>query len=474
MIGKVGLSMDQQQTQGNRPSNPRRRARSKIQIFKEAYLPFVLVAVAALVIIGVIIGIVAGNKEPDPTTVPTESTSPTNSQQDVALLLEEARQLALLYDYDGALAVLNSFQGNLNDYPDLKHTIDEYTIIKHSMVSWSANQVPNLSFHVLIADLDAALADKTYGQNGNNRYNRNFVTIEEFTTILSRLYENGYVLVDLDDFYAYEYNDSVGKNVYVEKQLQLPEGKKPFMLTSTHCNYYTYMLDSNHDGMADSGGAGFASKLCWDNGFYNEMVTSDGSNVTGAFDLVPLLENFIQAHPDFSYKGARAILALSGYDGIFGYRVTSDTLSSAQIKAETEAAKELVQQLKDTGYVIACYTYDNIDYSVKNAKEIEADILSWQMLIAPIVGETDIMVFAQDADIGTSYQNNEKFDVLYENGYRFFLGSTPFISKEVNELYVRHSRLMVTGSNLYYHTDWFDQFFVTNNLLDSRRSNIPE
>ena len=466
--------MDQQQNKGTRPSNPRRKARSKMQIFKEAYLPFVLVAVAALVIIGVIIGIVSGNKEPDPTTVPTESTNPTYPQQDVEKLLEEARQLALLYDYDGALAVLNSFKGNLSDYPDLKHAIDEYTIIKHSMVSWGASQVPNLSFHMLIANLDSALSDPTYGLKGNNRYNRNFITIGEFTTILNRLYENGYVLVDLDDFYAYEYSESAGKDVYVEKQLQLPEGKKPFMLTSTHCNYYTYMVDPDRDGVADSDGAGFANKLCWDNGFYNEMVASDGSHVTGAFDLVPLLENFIQAHPDFSYQGARAILALSGYDGIFGYRVTSDTLSSEQIKAETEAAKEVVQHLKDAGYKIACYTYDNIDYSVKNAKEIEADILSWQTLIAPIVGETNIMVFAQEADIGTSYQNNEKFDVLYEHGYRIFMGSTPFISREVNEAYVRHSRLMVTGSTLYHHADWFTQFFSTKNVLDLRRSNIPE
>ena len=445
-----------------------------MQIFKEAYLPFVLVAVAAVIIIGVIIGIAAGNKEPDPTTIPSDPTAPTYQQQDVDQLLEEARHLALLYDYDGALAVLNSFQGNLSDYPELKHAIDEYTITKHSMVSWSANQVPNLSFHVLIADLDAALADPTYGQKGNNRYNRNFITIGEFSSILSRLYDNGYVLVDLDDFYAHEYSVSAGKKVYVEKQLQLPEGKKPFMLTSTHCNYYTYMVDSNRDGVADSGGAGFASKLFWDNGFYNEMVTSDGSTITGAFDLIPLLEAFIEKHPDFSYKGARAILALSGYDGIFGYRVTSDTLSKEQVKAETDAAKALVQQLKDTGYVIACYTYENIDYSVKNAKAIEADILSWQLLIAPIVGKTDIMVFAQEADIGTRYENNEKFDVLYKNGYRFFLGSTPFISTEVNELYVRHSRLMVTGSTLYHHSEWFSQIFSTKDLLDLRRSNIPE
>ena len=38
----------------------------------------------------------------------------------------------------------------------------------------------------------------------------------------------------------------------------------------------------------------------------NEYVQDDGTVVRGSFDLVPLLEDFIREHPDFSYKGARA------------------------------------------------------------------------------------------------------------------------------------------------------------------------
>lgn len=467
--------MEKQPIQGNQPSNPRRRARSKIQTFKEAYLPFVVLAAAVLLIVGIIVGITSCDKNPDPSA----STNPTGIsaeqlKQEAAQLLEQATQLAMQYDYDGALAVLESFSGNISDFPELKRAVEEYTLTKHSMVTWNSNQVPNLSFHVLIADLEAALADPTYGESGNNRYNRNFITTEEFSAILNRLYENGYVLVDLSDFYVYEYSASAGKNVYTEKQLLLPEGKKPFMLTATHCNYYTYMIDSNRDGKPDSDGAGFASKLKWDNGFYNEMVTSDGSTVTGDFDLVPLLEKFIEQHPDFSYKGARAILAVSGYDGIFGYRINSDTLSNAELEEEQNGAATLIQHLKDAGYTMACYTYGNMDYGVKSPHDIWVDIQSWQMEIAPIVGQTDILVFAQEADIGTSYDNNEKFDILYEAGYRFFLGSTPFISREVDELYVRHSRLMVTGSTLYHHSDWFTQLFSTKDLLDLRRNNIPE
>lgn len=36
--------------------------------------------------------------------------------------------------------------------------------------------------------------------------------------------------------------------------------------------------------------------------------------------MVPLIDRFVEKHPDFSYRGAKGILALTGYNGILGYR----------------------------------------------------------------------------------------------------------------------------------------------------------
>jgi hypothetical protein len=458
--------MENQPVKGQTPSNPRRKVRSKQQVFQEVYLPFIILAVALVVLIGIVALLIRGF---GPNTNPTDDDRQTvQLQQEADALLQQATDLALRYDYEGAIAVINSFQGDLEQFPALEEALLRYTATMNSMVTWQASQVPNLSFHVLIANLDAALADPTYGQNAKNLYNRNFITTREFSTILTQLYENGYVLVQLSDFYVFE------DGQYQETELELPSGKKPLILTETHCNYYSYMVDPDRDGKPDASGAGFASKLLWNNGFYNEMVTADGRTVTGAFDLVPILEQFIKLHPDFSYHGARAILAFSGYDGIFGYRITSEDLEQDALAAERQQAAALAQKLRETGYVIACYTYANTDYSVRSAGEIEEDIGMWQELIAPVVGETDILVFAQEADIGTSYSNNRKFDVLHQHGYRFFLGSTPFLSQDVSETYVRHSRLMVTASTLTHHSQWFKDILDTNDLLDTRRGNIPK
>lgn len=463
--------MEKQPMTGSRPTNPRRKTRSKIQVFKEVYLPFIILAVALLLIVGIVVTIVNLSKDPGD---PSDDTPSVQLQQEAEALLTQAQQLALSYDYDGALALLSSFSGELEQFPKIEEAINLYTSTKQGMVAWRSDQVPILSFHVLVEDLMAALADPTYGQNGTNQYNRNFVTTEEFSIILQRLYDNGYVLVNLDDFYITGYSNSKECEIFFEKKLMLPNGKKPIILTETHCNYYSYMVDKDKNGIPDQDGAGFASKLCWDNGFYNERMTADGSLVKGAFDLVPLLENFISLHPDFSYRGARAILAFSGLDGIFGYRINSDSLSAETVETEKREATLLLNKLQAAGYTMACYTYRNTDYSVKSADEIKEDIQLWQQEIAPIVGQTNIFVFAQEADIGTNYKNNEKFDVLYEGGFRFFLSSSPFLSRVVDDAYVRHNRLSATASSLQHHSEWFSSILDTTTLLNPMRGNIPK
>lgn len=451
--------MDSQSGQEKRPVNPRRRTRTKMEIFQEVYLPFLIVAASVLVIITLIISIASGGNRSEGSDDSKGNSSVL--QQQAQELLSQAEALAAVYDYDGAIKLLNTFPGQQDKFPQIKDAIDTYTSIKNDLIEWTADQVPNFSFHVLIADLDAALSDKEYGQSGSNQYNRNFITTQEFSEILQQLYDGGYVLVDLSDLYDYSTDG------FSEKKISLPPGKKPILLTQTHCSYYTYMETSH----------AFASKLCYNGTFYNEMVTADGQTITGNFDLVPILEAFISSHPGFSYQGARAILAFSGSDGVFGYRVTSSQLSDSELQQEQADAAAVVSALREAGYTIACYTYGNINYNSHNAAAIDADVKLWQERIAPIVGRTNVFVFAQESDIGSSYEGNDKFDILYDSGFRFFLGNTSFLFQETKETYVRHNRLMVTASTLKYNSQWFSSYLNAENLvelLDPRRSTIPK
>ena len=477
ILERQGLEM--QNEHNTTRQSPRRRKRTKMQIFKEAYLPTIILAATIVLIVVFIIGgsidrDSSMETQPPQTSSTAPSTAPSTEdvqaeflKQEAANLIILAQKLAAEYDFEGAIAALDSFSGDETLFPAIGQARENYQKVIANMVSWSASDVPNLSFHVLIADPGRAFADKTYGSS----YKKNFVTVSEFAAILQQLYDNGYVLVDLDDFYGTQHNSSTGRDVYTETTLLLPEGKKPVMITETNANYYTYMVDPNEDGKPDAKGAGFASKLCFDGEvFYNEIVNADGSISTGAYDLVPILEEFIVANPDFSYKGSRATIAFSGYDGILGYRINSTILNEEQLQAEREGAAAIVKALKEFGYTLACYTYNNIDYSTKDASAIQTDLRKWADEITPWIGELDVLVFARDGDIGdAAVYSGSKFNVLYNAGFRFFMGTGDAPWNQVSELYVRHNRINVTGTNLTTHAELYSGMFDPATLLDNAR-----
>lgn len=455
----------------------RRRKRTKLQIFKEAYLPTIILAVTiVLVLVFIIGGSINRRKDrlPQPTETPATSTAPIETEnlqqkeweKEAVKLIIEANGHAANYDFEAAIAALDRFSGDATQFPALQEAREKYVTTLENMVSWKASDVPNLSFHVLIADPARAFPDKDLG----SQYKRNFVTVTEFSAILQQLYDNGYVLVSLDDFYVPEYSSTTGKDVFTEVELKLPQGKKPLMITETNANYYTYMIDSNNDGKPDAGADGFASKLCWDGNFYNELVNADGSISYGAYDLVPLLENFIAGHPDFSYKGARATIAFSGYDGILGYRINSKTLSEDALQAERDGAAAIVKALKEAGYDLACYTYNNISYDATDANGIRTDLDKWAKEIAPWIGQLDILVFARDADIsGTGDYSGAKFNVLYNAGFRYFMGVSEGAWNQVNASYIRHNRINVSGYHMTNNAAWYEGMFDPAAVMDSAR-----
>lgn len=260
----------------------------------------------------------------------------------------------------------------------------------------------------------------------------------------------------------------------------LPNGKKPIMLTQTNVNYNYYLIDGNGDKIPDEKGTGIASKLIWDgSNFINEMVDASGQTVTGNFDLVPILEDFIQKHPAFSYRGARATLALTGYNGLFGYRThpsAKETFGETEYQSSIQTAKTVAKALQDRGYRLACYTYENIPYGTSSLTQIKSDLNAWVNEVVPIIGNLDILTYAQLTDITSDpTYSGEKYDTLYDVGFRYYLGfcedGQPWAT--ITNGYVRQGRLMVTGSNLAHHADWFTNYFDASSVLDSTRGSIP-
>ena len=464
--------MEDRTNQDPKPMNPRRRKRSKLQIFKETYLPLVIAGVAGLLILIFIIGSITRAIQRADAREQAQLQASIAAAEEQKRLKDEAERItdaatkkAASFDYDGAIGEIEGFSGDISKYPALERLYRQYTEARDALVVWDdPSQIPNLSLQLLIADPQRAFENEEYGDS----FLKNFITVEEFTQLLQQVYENGYILVDMSHI-------TDGTQA---KPLSLPADKKPLMLTQTQVNYYTYMTDGDGDKLPDKDGAGFASKLILDanDNLTCPIVTAEGVTETGAYDLVPILEAFIATHPDFSYQGARATLAITGYDGIFGYRINASAkgrLGEAAYQKEVEEATKVVQALRNAGYKIACCTFDNTAYGSATSSKIESDLDRWEKEIAPVVGVVDTLVYARNSDIAnasTPYEGT-KFQILQDFGFTYYLGfatnGKPWFISGAD--HVRQGRLLVTGSNLTSRAGWFADLFDAASVLDQSR-----
>ena len=461
------------------PNNPRRRRRkTKAQIFKEVYLPPILVCVTAILVFSFVIGAVS-NAIADKQLADKQKENEVQASQDAAAMKEQqyqsimaqADELAAGYNYQAAIDLLNSF-GDATEYPDLGAKKAELVTAQQQLTEHrEPSLIPNLSFHVLIEDLPRAMKSEGYGGS----YNKNFVSTGEFKAILNQLYANGYVLVDFESFTEVG-TDLEGNTKIQMKPIYLPAGKKPIMLTETLVNYFGYMIDENNDGTVDGGG--FASKLVLEGGKIKaEYVDGSGQTLVGDYDLVPILESFIEEHPDFSYQGARATLAVTGYEGIFGYRTNTSyiaTKGQAYYDQECASAKEVVNALREAGYNIACFTYGNVAYRDMSTAQVQADLQNWTQQITPVLGEVDTLVFARTSNISDYGAGSTTLNLLKTTGFRFFVSNGTQPWAEINTTYVRQNRLMVTGQNMAHYKDQFTGIFDCAAVLDvNTRGNVP-
>jgi len=361
-----------------------------------------------------------------------------NSRLD--LLLENAEKLAASYDYDAAIELLESDAAYAEDNSILE-AIADYEEIKSTLVRVKPGEITHVFFHSLIMDNSKAF-DGDYDAAG---YNQVMTTRSEFKKILEQMYARGYVLVKMHDI-AYETTDENGDVKFVTGDIMLPPDKKAFVMSQDDVNYYEYMED---DGFARRIIVGEDGKpTC-------EMVMDDGSISVGSYDLVPMLEDFIEEHPDFSYKGARAVLAFTGYQGVLGYRTDPEYKDiNPNYEADCEAVRQVAQCLRDNGWELASHSWGHINLHDRDLASVKTDADKWEKRVESLIGETDIILYPFGADVGDwkpYTMENEKYKYLYKLGFRYFcnVDSSPYWVQITDES-MRQGRRNLDGYRMYY------------------------
>ena len=361
-------------------------------------------------------------------------------------VIAQAKLLADGYDYDGAINLLSSSTYASDE--SVTAAIDEYNATKETLVRADPHKVTHVFFHTLIMDTSKAFD----GDSREKGYNQVMTTKDEFMKILQSMYERGFVLVRLHDV-AYEVTAEDGSRHFQEGDIMLPEGKKPFVMSQDDVCYYEYM-----------DGDGFASRMIIgeDGKPTNEMKMDDGSVSVGSYDLVPLLDDFIKEHPDFSYRGAKACIAFTGYNGILGYR-TDSAYNTDEYKAEhpdfnfeeeRANATKVVQCLRDDGFEIASHSWGHRNMGTISMDKFREDTDKWANEVETLTGPCDIILFPFGSDIGDWHPydtSSERFQYLYNKGFRYFCNvdsSQYFV--QIGDDYMRQGRRNLDGYRMYY------------------------
>lgn len=314
--------------------------------------------------------------------------------------------------------------------------------IPEKTVMWTEyDSVEILAFRPLIIESELAFDDDEYAAAANDA----MLTTSEFKAVLEQLYSSNYVLVDANSLY--EADGSY-------REFIVPADKKPLIIVLDSLNYYVTRRES-----------GNAWNLVLDD---NGQVSTYYRTVDGQMktereaEAVGILDAFVQAHPDFSYDGAKGVISLTGYECLFGYVVSeeqADTRNPAltahgyeeedwsdeRINLERNQAEEIITRLQETGWLFASSTWGNVNIRDASYETLQADTQRWLEQIGSLTGDTDILNYPYGAFVSGS---DEKLAYLREQGFRFMTGqgSTPYRIFGSGGLYA--DKLQISGYGL--------------------------
>ena len=355
--------------------------------------------------------------------------------------ISDAESFADGYFYDEALNVLEK----------CKYAEDEKIInAKLEIQNQKAKLVPyegefyHVFFHSLIVYPELAF-DGEYTHEG---YDMWMTTVSEFKAMLPQLYERGFMLYPLNE-------------VKKDEPIMLPEGKKPLVISIDDVNYYDYMEKD-----------GFADRLVVDEqgNVLCEVKTPEGkTELSYEGDVMPILDNFVKEHPDFSYKGAKGIVAVTGYEGVFGYNF---------IKAEGKEKEKLMQEakkvahaLKNTGWQIACHSYTHNDYFKDGGvlmSDLTYDTNRFKERIYDVVLQPDIYISPFGYHLN---EGDERLKYLKDMGYRIYCP----VSSSLRTFFTKEGVLIQDRFNLDRYNMRTKKDFINKTFfdVDSVYYNIP-
>lgn len=357
-------------------------------------------------------------------------------------LISSASKMVSGYYYQEAIDLLKSDPDIVNEklVSEVRKIEDFVTALQPY-----TGRIEQIFFHTLIVYPELAFGPNSSQVQG---YNYWMTTQLEFQRMLPLLMERGYVLVRISDLYEIDAQGNVS-----EKELYLPEGKRPLLMSVDNVGYPESRKKD-----------GFASRLILDD---DNEVTAVIRNpegveiVTRTAEVFPIVDDFVKEHPEFSYRGAKGMIGITGSWGVMGY--------DPEITSEAAVAKKIADRLKELGWDFVSHSYTHADgkyFSTNSTLEgLKEDTELFKKWIVPIIGDSNVFI----APFGITLKG-ELYQYLVDEGYTFYLNvdrrSQPkIIGKSVLMPRVNMDGFVMNRDKAYIT----EHFFDVDEVYDSRR-----
>ena len=179
-------------------------------------------------------------------------------------------------------------------------------------------------------------------------------------------------------------------------------------------------------------------------------------------------------------KGLSKIPLVATYKNFtFVFIPVSYTHLDVYKRQECEDAKAVADAMKATGWEFASHTWGHINVGQKSLEGIQTDTEKWLNYVSPLVGGTDVIIFAFGADLGdwTGYTtDNEKFNYLKSQGFDIYcnVDSTQYWVQFGSNVtnggqYMRQGRRNLDGYRMHYNPEMVEDLFDAKAVFDPAR-----
>ena len=141
------------------------------------------------------------------------------------------------------------------------------------------------------------------------------------------------------------------------------------------------------------------------------------------------------------------------------------------LEEERAGAKKVADAMKANGWTFASHTWGHLNVAEVSLDRLQADTQRFKENVDPLIGGTDIIIFAFGADLSSvGDYSGEKFEYYKGQGYNYFCNvdsSQYFV--QFRDRYLRQGRRNLDGYRMYYNPELLTDLFDASAVFDPAR-----